>query len=69
MSWSSDIEKPVPAPDVDYTQEDFTRADVQCDLLLDVAGSRSWSDCKRVLEPEATVVIVGAPKGHGCSDR
>jgi NADPH:quinone reductase-like Zn-dependent oxidoreductase len=48
---------------VDYTQVDFTRADVRYDLLLDVAGSRSWSDCKRVLEPDATLVIVGAPKG------
>ena len=34
---------------VDYTQEDFTRGDRRYDLLLDVAGSRSWSECKRVL--------------------
>ena len=33
------------------------------DLMLDVAGSRSWSECTRVLKPHATVVIVGAPKG------
>lgn len=48
---------------VDYTREDFTRTGRRYDLLLDVAGSRSWSECKRVLEPEATLVIVGAPKG------
>ena len=48
---------------VDYTQEDFTRSGRRYDLLLDIAGSRSWSECKRVLEPEATLVIVGAPKG------
>jgi len=48
---------------VDYTQEDFARSDRRYDLLLDVAGSRSWSACKRVLEPKATLVIVGAPKG------
>jgi len=48
---------------VDYTQEDFTRSDRRYDLLLDVAGSRAWSQCKRVLEPHATLVIVGAPKG------
>ncbi len=47
---------------VDYTQEDFTRSDRRYDLLLDVAGSRSWSECKRVLEPQATLVIVGGPK-------
>jgi NADPH:quinone reductase-like Zn-dependent oxidoreductase len=47
---------------VDYTQEDFTRSDQRYDLLLDVAGSRSWSECKRVLEQHATLVLVGAPK-------
>jgi NADPH:quinone reductase-like Zn-dependent oxidoreductase len=49
---------------VDYTREDFTRRDERYDLLLDVAGSRSWSECKRVLEPHATLVVVGAPKGN-----
>jgi NADPH:quinone reductase-like Zn-dependent oxidoreductase len=48
---------------VDYTKEDFTRSDRRYDLLLDVAGSRSWSEYKRVLNPDATLVIVGAPKG------
>jgi len=49
---------------VDYTREDFTRNDRRYDLMLDVAGSRSWSECKRVLNPQATLVIVGAPKGN-----
>ena len=48
---------------VDYTREDFTRSGRRYDLLLDVAGSRSWSEYERVLEPQATLVIVGAPKG------
>jgi NADPH:quinone reductase-like Zn-dependent oxidoreductase len=48
---------------IDYTREDFTRTDRRYDLLLDVAGSRSWSACRRVLTPEATLVLVGAPKG------
>ena len=47
---------------VDYTQEDFTRSDRRFDLLLDIAGGRSWSQLRRVLTPEATVVIVGAQK-------
>ena len=34
---------------IDYTKEDFTRTGERYDLLLDIAGSRSWSDCKRVL--------------------
>jgi NADPH:quinone reductase-like Zn-dependent oxidoreductase len=48
---------------VDYTVEDFTRSDRRYDLMLDIAGSRSWSECRRVLSPQAKVVIVGAPKG------
>jgi NADPH:quinone reductase-like Zn-dependent oxidoreductase len=47
---------------VDYTQEDFTSTDERYDLMLDVAGSRSWSECMRVLRPEATLVLVGGPK-------
>jgi len=49
---------------IDYTREDFTRTDRRYDLLLDVAGSRPWSACRRVLNPQATLVIVGAPKGN-----
>ncbi len=49
---------------IDYIQEDFTRGDQRYDLLLDVAGSRSWSECKRVLTPQATLVIVGGPKSN-----
>jgi NADPH:quinone reductase-like Zn-dependent oxidoreductase len=62
---------------VDYTREDFTRSGRRYDLLLDVAGSRSWSDCKRVLGQDATLVLVGGPKtnpwvgplGHFASTR
>jgi NADPH:quinone reductase-like Zn-dependent oxidoreductase len=50
-------------PVIDYTREDFTLMDRRYDLLLDVAGSRSWSACRRVLNPQATLVLVGAPKG------
>ena len=46
---------------IDYTREDFTRSGQRYDLFFDVAGSRSWSDCKRILTPNATVVIVGGP--------
>ncbi|MBI3970426.1 MAG: NAD(P)-dependent alcohol dehydrogenase [Chloroflexi bacterium] len=49
---------------VDYTQEDFTRSGQRYDLLFDVAGSRSWSECRRVLADKAIVVIAGAPKGN-----
>lgn len=49
---------------IDYTREDFTQGGDRYDLMLDVAGSRSWSDCSRVLNEKATVVVVGGPKGN-----
>jgi NADPH:quinone reductase-like Zn-dependent oxidoreductase len=47
---------------VDYTREDFTTGRRRYDLMIDIAGSRSFSECRRVLAPEATLVIVGGPK-------
>jgi NADPH:quinone reductase-like Zn-dependent oxidoreductase len=44
---------------VDYTREDFTRSDRRHAVMLDVAGSRSWSECRRVLAPGGTYVAVG----------
>jgi len=48
---------------VDYTREDFTRSDQRYDLMFDNAGSKSWSACKRVLTPNAKVVLVGGQMG------
>ena len=47
---------------VDYTKDDFSREGRRYDLLIDVAGTRSWSACKRALEPNGTLVIVGGPR-------
>jgi NADPH:quinone reductase-like Zn-dependent oxidoreductase len=56
---------------IDYTGVDFTRTGERYDLILDIAGSKSWSQCRRVLNPNAILVIVGAggsrlmgPLGH-----
>lgn len=49
---------------IDYTQDDFTRNGVHYDLLLDIAGSRTWKEYKRVLKPNANFVIVGGQKGN-----
>ncbi len=48
---------------IDYTEENFTRTGDRYDVVLDVAGSRSWRELRRVLAPGARVVIVGAPSG------
>ena len=40
--------------------EDFTQDDERYDLMLDIAGNHSWSECKRVLDPGGTYVGVGA---------
>jgi len=44
---------------IDYTREDFTKSAERHDLMLDIAGSRSFFAFRRVLTPEATVVLVG----------
>lgn len=44
---------------IDYTQEDFTRKDDRYDLILDVAGSRSLAEYRRVLDPTGKVVPIG----------
>lgn len=44
---------------VDYTREDFTRSNRHYDLIIDIAGSRSLREYRRVLKPEGSLVIVG----------
>jgi NADPH:quinone reductase-like Zn-dependent oxidoreductase len=48
---------------IDYTQEDFTLNGRRYDLILDIAATKSWSQYRRVLNPQAVLVIVGAPDG------
>jgi NADPH:quinone reductase-like Zn-dependent oxidoreductase len=46
---------------VDYTHEDFTQLGERHDAMLDIAGSRSFGEFRRILTPQAHVVAVGAP--------
>jgi len=45
---------------IDYTQDDFTRRGGGFDVMLDVAGNRSWPECARLLNRGGTFVGVGA---------
>jgi NADPH:quinone reductase-like Zn-dependent oxidoreductase len=44
---------------IDYTNEDFTQIQHRYDVMLDLVGSRSLSDCRRALTPRGTYVLVG----------
>ena len=46
----------------DYSLEDFTRSTARYDVLFDNAGNRSWLSMRRVLAPNAKVVLVGGPR-------
>jgi len=41
---------------IDYTQEDFTRGEQRYDLMFDLVGNRSLSECRRVLNPKGVCV-------------
>lgn len=44
---------------LDYTREDFAQTGQRYDVMLDLVGSRSLSDCRRALAPRGTYVVVG----------
>jgi NADPH:quinone reductase-like Zn-dependent oxidoreductase len=50
---------------VDYRREDFTQLGERFDVLLDIAGSRSFTECRRVLTSSAIFVAIGAPMSTG----
>ncbi|HEV2376367.1 MAG TPA: NAD(P)-dependent alcohol dehydrogenase [Streptosporangiaceae bacterium] len=48
---------------IDYTQEDFTQAARNQDVMLDIAGTRTLAERRRVLARKGTLVFVGGPDG------
>ncbi|GGS74552.1 NAD(P)-dependent alcohol dehydrogenase [Nonomuraea spiralis] len=49
---------------IDHTKEDFATSGQRFDLLVDVAGGRRLSDCRRVLARKGAYVVVGGPAGR-----
>lgn len=47
---------------IDYTQEDFTQSGPRYDLILDNVGNHSFSDLRRALTPQGTLI---PNSGHG----
>ena len=53
---------------VDYGREDFTKTGLRYDALIDIAGSKPVSDCRRILTRDGVLVAVGGPvKGQWIS--
>jgi NADPH:quinone reductase-like Zn-dependent oxidoreductase len=46
---------------IDYTQEDFTNTGRRYELIFQVAGTRSPSECRRALTPNGTLVLCSGP--------
>lgn len=49
---------------VDYTREDVRELDETFDLVVDNAGTLPLRDCRRLLTPRGTYVLVTAPKSR-----
>jgi NADPH:quinone reductase-like Zn-dependent oxidoreductase len=45
---------------IDYTQEDFTKESQRYDLIIDIVGTHSLSDYRRVLNPQGSLIIAGS---------
>ena len=48
---------------IDYTETDFTKGSERYDLILDNVGNHSFSDTRRALSPDGTLLSNGAPVG------
>src|SRR5437763_13375083 len=44
---------------IDYTKEDFTKMDQRYDLIFDLVGNHSFSERRRILNPNGVCVMAG----------
>lgn len=51
----------------DYTREDFTRGQPRYDIIFDLVGNRSLTECRRVLTPTGTLILSGGGVSRGGS--
>ena len=49
---------------IDYTQEDFAQSGQRYDLIFQLAGTRSPSDCRRALTPKGTLALSSGEGGR-----
>jgi NADPH:quinone reductase-like Zn-dependent oxidoreductase len=52
---------------IDYASEDFTRSGQRFDVVFDLVGNRSLTDCGRALMPEGTLLLSGGGVSEGGS--
>jgi NADPH:quinone reductase-like Zn-dependent oxidoreductase len=52
---------------IDYTREDFTRNGRRYDVIFDLVGNRSLTECRRVLTPAGTLILSGGGASSGGS--
>lgn len=49
---------------IDYRTADFVRLGTRYDVVFDIGGNRTLSDCRRVLADKGALVVVGGPAGR-----
>lgn len=49
---------------IDYTQQDFTKETTKYDIVFDVVGKRSLSECKNVLQPQGIYITTQPLPGN-----
>ena len=49
---------------IDYTKDDFTQGPDRYDLVFDMIGNHSLSECRRVLASDGTFVMIGGRAGR-----
>ena len=62
---SADLVRSLGADEViDHHAEDFTIRRDRWDVIFDIGGTRPFSRCRRVLEPDGILLAVGGPAGR-----